>query len=52
MSRNCGNPLLREWVKEWMEQAQMINSKAYYTYKKVKRVKIELRERDILIFVL
>ncbi|GAA5817739.1 hypothetical protein MFLAVUS_011290 [Mucor flavus] len=34
MSRNCGNPLLREWVKEWMEQAQMINSKAYYTYKK------------------
>ncbi|KAI8076255.1 hypothetical protein BDF21DRAFT_494981 [Thamnidium elegans] len=34
MSRNCANPLLRDWVKEWMEQSQLINSKAYYTYKK------------------
>ncbi|KAI9348825.1 hypothetical protein BD770DRAFT_395057 [Pilaira anomala] len=34
MSRNCANPLLRDWVKEWMDQAQAIQSKAYYTYKK------------------
>lgn len=51
MSRNCGNPLLRDWVKEWMEHAQRNNSKSYYTFKKVKQVKTELREQDILIFV-
>lgn len=37
MSPNCANPLLRDWVKEWMDQAQALNSKAYYTYKKVKK---------------
>ncbi|KAI8371855.1 hypothetical protein BD560DRAFT_105757 [Blakeslea trispora] len=34
MPNECGNPLLRDWVKEWMDQAQAIQSKAYFTYKK------------------
>ncbi|KAI8575381.1 hypothetical protein K450DRAFT_262153 [Umbelopsis ramanniana AG] len=32
--RNCGNPLLCEWLEEWMEKAQGIQSKAYFAYKK------------------
>lgn len=35
MSEHCGNPRYRDWVKEWMDHAQSLNSKAYYTYKKV-----------------
>lgn len=31
----CANPLLQQWVKEWMDKAEKINTKAYYTYKKV-----------------
>ena len=27
---NCGNPLLRDWLKEWMEQAQGIQSLVHY----------------------
>ncbi|KAI7889312.1 uncharacterized protein EV154DRAFT_467562 [Mucor mucedo] len=34
MSDQCANPQYRDWVKEWMEQAQTLGSKAYYTYKK------------------
>ncbi|KAG1459667.1 hypothetical protein G6F55_004625 [Rhizopus delemar] len=34
MSQQCGNPLLRDWVKEWMNDAQAMQSKSYYTYKK------------------
>ncbi|OBZ86660.1 Crossover junction endonuclease MUS81 [Choanephora cucurbitarum] len=34
MPNECGNPLLRDWVKEWMDQAQAIQSKAYFTYRK------------------
>ncbi|KAI8985247.1 hypothetical protein BDB01DRAFT_721807 [Pilobolus umbonatus] len=34
MSQSCANPLLRDWVKEWMDHAQGTQSKAYYTYKK------------------
>ncbi|KAJ2963579.1 hypothetical protein NQZ79_g1423 [Umbelopsis isabellina] len=30
----CGNPLLRDWLAEWMEQAQGMQSKAYFTYRK------------------
>ncbi|KAG2186659.1 hypothetical protein INT44_002883, partial [Umbelopsis vinacea] len=32
--KNCGNPLLCEWLEEWMEKAQGIQSKAYFAYKK------------------
>jgi hypothetical protein len=33
---HCGNPLLRDWVKEWMDHAQGLpGNKSYYTYKKV-----------------
>lgn len=35
MSQQCANPLLRDWVKEWMDSAQSLQSKSYYTYKKV-----------------
>lgn len=31
----CGNPLWRDWVKEWMDHAQGTGGKSYYTYKKV-----------------
>lgn len=34
MSQQCANPLLRDWVKEWMDSAQSLQSKSYYTYKK------------------
>ncbi|KAI7867963.1 hypothetical protein BDF14DRAFT_1685011, partial [Spinellus fusiger] len=30
----CGNPLLRDWIGEWMEKARDQQSKAYFTYKK------------------
>ncbi|RUP47862.1 hypothetical protein BC936DRAFT_145256 [Jimgerdemannia flammicorona] len=30
----CGNPLLLQWIGEWMEHARNQNSKGYYTYKK------------------
>lgn len=30
----CANPLLQQWVKEWMDKAEQLNTKAYYTYKK------------------
>ncbi|ORY93132.1 hypothetical protein BCR43DRAFT_496377 [Syncephalastrum racemosum] len=30
----CANPLWRDWIKEWMEEARAIQSKAYFTYKK------------------
>ncbi|SAL95528.1 hypothetical protein [Absidia glauca] len=32
--RNCGNPLLRDWMAEWMEEARNMQLKSYYTYKK------------------
>jgi hypothetical protein len=35
MVDNCGNPLLRDWVKEWMDTSQGLQSKAFFTYKKV-----------------
>ncbi|CEI99059.1 hypothetical protein RMCBS344292_13153 [Rhizopus microsporus] len=34
MSQQCGNPLLRDWVKEWMDEAKRMQMKSYYTYKK------------------
>ncbi|KAI9246201.1 hypothetical protein BY458DRAFT_591073 [Sporodiniella umbellata] len=34
MSRHCGNPLLRDWVKEWMDHAQLMQNKSFYTFKK------------------
>ncbi|KAI7908267.1 putative DNA repair protein Mus81 [Cokeromyces recurvatus] len=34
MPEHCGNPLLRDWVKEWMDKSQSLQSKAYFTYKK------------------
>ncbi|KAI9470593.1 MAG: crossover junction endonuclease MUS81 [Benjaminiella poitrasii] len=34
MPEQCGNPLLRDWVKDWMDKAQTLQSKAYFTYKK------------------
>lgn len=35
MVDNCGNPRLRDWVKEWMEASQGLQSKSYFTYRKV-----------------
>ncbi|KAI8340249.1 hypothetical protein BC941DRAFT_419916 [Chlamydoabsidia padenii] len=32
--RDCGNPLLRDWMEEWMEEAKALQSKSYYTFKK------------------
>lgn len=37
MSQQCGNPLLRDWVKEWMDEAKRMQMKSYYTYKKVQQ---------------
>ncbi|KAL0096319.1 hypothetical protein J3Q64DRAFT_1669088 [Phycomyces blakesleeanus] len=34
MPPECGNPLLRDWIGEWMEKARGLQSKAYFTYKK------------------
>lgn len=34
-SNDCANPLLRDWVKEWMDAAGSRSVKSYYTYKKV-----------------
>lgn len=35
----CGNPLLRDWVKEMMDAANVRGTKAYYTYKKVRIIR-------------
>ncbi|KAI8066753.1 hypothetical protein BC940DRAFT_302209 [Gongronella butleri] len=34
MAHECGNPLLRDWVEEWMIEYQSMQSKAYFTYRK------------------
>ncbi|KPI43124.1 Crossover junction endonuclease mus81 [Cyphellophora attinorum] len=34
MDDDCANPLLLEWLKEWMEEARERNSKGYTVYKK------------------
>lgn len=34
-SDECANPLFRQWVGEWMEEARKMQNKSYYTYKKV-----------------
>lgn len=34
MDAECGNPLLLQWVGEWLEQAQKHSSKSVPTYKK------------------
>ncbi|CAO3586794.1 unnamed protein product [Absidia cylindrospora] len=31
---DCGNPLLRNWMAEWMEEAKNMQAKSYYTFKK------------------
>ena len=31
----CGNPLWRDWIKEWCDEEQARGSKIYFTYKKV-----------------
>ncbi|KAG2224874.1 hypothetical protein INT45_008056 [Circinella minor] len=30
----CGNPLWRDWIKEWCDEEQARGSKIYFTYKK------------------
>jgi crossover junction endonuclease MUS81 len=32
MDDDCANPLLLEWLKEWMEEARERNSKGYTVY--------------------
>jgi len=32
MAEECANPLLLQWLKEWMDQAQERNSKGYTVY--------------------
>ncbi|KAI9314142.1 hypothetical protein BX666DRAFT_1970750 [Dichotomocladium elegans] len=32
--QQCGNPLWREWIQEWAEEAKDKQLKSYYTYKK------------------
>ncbi|KAI8967172.1 hypothetical protein BDF20DRAFT_902126 [Mycotypha africana] len=34
MSNHCGNPLLRDWMKEMMDKAEGLQSRKYYTLKK------------------
>ncbi|PWY80328.1 crossover junction endonuclease mus81 [Aspergillus sclerotioniger CBS 115572] len=34
MSETCANPLLLEWIKEWLDQARERNSKGAIVYKK------------------
>ncbi|KAF9893100.1 Crossover junction endonuclease mus81 [Aspergillus nanangensis] len=34
MSDSCGNPLLLEWIKEWLDEARERNSKGVIVYKK------------------
>ncbi|OAP63325.1 hypothetical protein AYL99_02552 [Fonsecaea erecta] len=34
MAEDCANPLLAEWLKEWMDEARQRNSKGYTVYKK------------------
>ncbi|KAF7526951.1 hypothetical protein PCG10_003505 [Penicillium crustosum] len=34
MSEECANPLLLEWIKEWLDQARERNSKGVTVYKK------------------
>ncbi|THC95291.1 hypothetical protein EYZ11_005246 [Aspergillus tanneri] len=34
MSETCGNPLLLQWIKEWLDQARERNSKGVTVYKK------------------
>lgn len=34
MSAVCGNPLLLQWLKEWLDLARERNSKGVTTYKK------------------
>ncbi|KAH1492373.1 Crossover junction endonuclease mus81 [Aspergillus fumigatus] len=34
MSESCANPLLLEWIKEWLDQARERNSKGVTVYKK------------------
>lgn len=32
MPTDCANPLLAQWLKEWMDQAKERNSKGYTVY--------------------
>ncbi|RVX68181.1 hypothetical protein B0A52_08689 [Exophiala mesophila] len=34
MPEECSNPLLAQWLKEWMDQAKERNSKGYIVYRK------------------
>lgn len=31
----CANPLWRDWIQEWAEEARERGLKTYFTYKKV-----------------
>jgi hypothetical protein len=51
MTDQCGNPLLRDWVKEWMEEFQKMGAKNFfYTYKRVSLNSLKYRVKLMLLF--